>query len=84
MAKETIEHEFFTWRWKDQPPLKSMLGFAAKNPHLKAFDVNEGSDMFSVIFARNIKEARKHIKNYYDNEGGMNMPKIEALPEELT
>lgn len=63
-----VEHKLFTWDCKQQPPLKEMLAFAAQWSHLKHFQVNDGSDQLVVLFARNIKDARKHVKEYYRNE----------------
>lgn len=51
----------FIWGWREKIPLKAIIKFAQNNPHLKAFEIDNGTDQYQIAFGPNSKIVEKRL-----------------------
>lgn len=63
MSKIRVQYrtEIFMWDHRELAPIKEIVSFARKNPELKMYQIKDGTDVYSLVFAKNKKDAQKLI-----------------------
>jgi len=53
--------EFF-WDHRSQPPLAAIIKFSRLAPHLKCYDIDNGTDTHHIVFAPSARLAERWLK----------------------
>jgi hypothetical protein len=53
--------EFF-WDYRSQPPLAAIVKFSRLAPHLKCYDIDNGTDTHHIVFAPSARLAERWLR----------------------